>query len=231
MSLCDNMGTITGICDLDPVRWPNSHWQSFKILENVDWHEQFPFRDEDFQRFDESSDLVFYESPRFVTHIDDLAIAALTKYYKVFPPSNTSSVVLLDMCNSWISHFPLGYKQERIVGTGLNEEELKANKTYIYLDFAKKIKSGMVQKQYIAKVVGEFPEDEQVVNLRVNFNAQEGRNAIEVEDMDENDNSRLNGKAACTKFTRICTNGKYSIVSYHPITGRTYQVRMHTIIL
>ncbi|GKB17802.1 S-adenosyl-L-methionine-dependent methyltransferases superfamily protein [Tanacetum coccineum] len=100
-----------------------------KILENVEWPEQFPFRDEDFQRFDESSDLVFYESPRFVTHIDDPAIAALTKYYKeVFPPSNTPGVALLDMCSSWISHFPPGYKQERIVGMGLNEEELKANK-------------------------------------------------------------------------------------------------------
>lgn len=100
-----------------------------KILQNVEWPEQFPFKEEDFQRFDESSDLVFYESPRFVTHIDDPAIAALTKYYKeVFPPSNTPGVALLDMCSSWVSHFPAGYKQERIVGMGLNEEELKANK-------------------------------------------------------------------------------------------------------
>ncbi|KAI3416915.1 Auxin response factor [Psidium guajava] len=25
------MGTITGVCDLDPVRWPNSHWRSVKV--------------------------------------------------------------------------------------------------------------------------------------------------------------------------------------------------------
>lgn len=25
------MGTITGICDLDSVRWPNSHWRSVKV--------------------------------------------------------------------------------------------------------------------------------------------------------------------------------------------------------
>ncbi|XP_076955382.1 uncharacterized protein LOC143630191 [Bidens hawaiensis] len=100
-----------------------------QILENVEWPQQFPFKDEDFQRFDESSDLIFYESPRFVTHIDDPAISALTKYYKeVFPPSNTPGVALLDMCSSWVSHFPAGYKQERIAGMGLNEEELKANK-------------------------------------------------------------------------------------------------------
>ncbi|KAG8376119.1 hypothetical protein BUALT_Bualt09G0030200 [Buddleja alternifolia] len=99
-----------------------------KVLENVEWPEQYPFKEEDFQRFDESADTLFYESPRFVTHIDDPAIAAITKYYsEVFPPSNTPGVALLDMCSSWVSHYPKGYKQSRIVGMGLNEEELKRN--------------------------------------------------------------------------------------------------------
>ncbi|XP_058215479.1 uncharacterized protein LOC131326642 isoform X2 [Rhododendron vialii] len=99
-----------------------------QVLKNVEWPEQFPFKEEDFQRFDESPDTLFYESPRFVTHIDDPAIAALTKYYSgVFPPSNTPGVAILDMCSSWVSHFPAGYKQDRIVGMGLNEEELKRN--------------------------------------------------------------------------------------------------------
>ncbi|GER25172.1 methyltransferase [Striga asiatica] len=99
-----------------------------KVLENVEWPEQFPFKEEDFQRFDETPDTFFYESPRFVTHIDDPAIAALTKYYsEVFPPSNTHGVALLDMCSSWVSHYPKGYKQSRIAGMGLNEEELKRN--------------------------------------------------------------------------------------------------------
>ncbi|KAL1547749.1 hypothetical protein AAHA92_16067 [Salvia divinorum] len=99
-----------------------------KVLENVEWPEQFPFKEEDFQRFDESPDTLFYESPRFVTHIDDPAIAALTKYYsEVLPPSNTPGVAILDMCSSWVSHYPKGYKQPRLVGMGLNEEELKRN--------------------------------------------------------------------------------------------------------
>ncbi|KAL5161769.1 hypothetical protein HKD37_07G019000 [Glycine soja] len=85
-----------------------------EILKNVEWPDQFPFKEEDFQRFDETPDSLFYEAPRFVTHIDDPAIAALTKYYsKVFPPS--------------VSHFPSGYKQELVVGLGMNEEELKGN--------------------------------------------------------------------------------------------------------
>ncbi|XP_024048064.1 uncharacterized protein LOC18055536 isoform X2 [Citrus clementina] len=89
-----------------------------QVLKDVQWPEQFPFKEEYFQRFDESPDSLFYETPRFVTHIDDPAIAALTKYYsEVFPPSNTPGV----------SHFPPGYKQDRIVGMGMNEEELKCN--------------------------------------------------------------------------------------------------------
>lgn len=50
-----------------------------------------------------SSDSTFYEAPRFVTHIDDPAIAALTKYYsKVLPESETPGVSILDMCSSWV---------------------------------------------------------------------------------------------------------------------------------
>ncbi|KAK2645405.1 hypothetical protein Ddye_020600 [Dipteronia dyeriana] len=99
-----------------------------QVLMNVEWPEQFPFKEEDFQRFDETSDLTFYDTPRFVTHIDDPAIAALTKYYsEVFPPSNTPGISVLDMCSSWVSHYPPGYMQDRIVGMGMNEEELKRN--------------------------------------------------------------------------------------------------------
>jgi hypothetical protein len=75
-----------------------------------------------------SPDTDFYSAPRFVTHIDDYAINALTKYYaSVFPASNSPGVVILDMCSSWISHYPKGYKQEKIVGMGLNADELKRN--------------------------------------------------------------------------------------------------------
>ncbi|KAL7168577.1 hypothetical protein ACSBR2_038922 [Camellia fascicularis] len=99
-----------------------------QVLKNVEWLEQFPFKEEDFQRFDESPDTSFYESPCFVTHIDNPAIAALTKYYsEVFPPNNTLGIAILDMCSSWVSHFPVAYKQDRIVGMGMNEEELKWN--------------------------------------------------------------------------------------------------------
>lgn len=34
----------------------------------------------------------------------------------------------------------------------------------------------------------------------------------------------IKGKAACTKFTRISTNGIHSLVLCEPVTGRTHQV-------
>ena len=68
-------------------------------------------------RYDESSDLIFYSQPRLVKHIDDDAISALTKYYsKVFPASGSEDTALLDVCSSWISHYPKDYKAGRISG-------------------------------------------------------------------------------------------------------------------
>ncbi|KAG1346330.1 hypothetical protein COCNU_06G001590 [Cocos nucifera] len=58
-----------------------------QVLKNVEWPEKFPFKDEDFARFDEYSP---------VTHL-------------------------------LVSHYPAGYRQDRIVGMGMNEEELKRN--------------------------------------------------------------------------------------------------------
>ena len=67
--------------------------------------------------------------PRFVTHIDDGAIKALTAYYASVFPLPGPSVQLLDICSSWISHYPRGYDSScgRIAGLGMNEAELARN--------------------------------------------------------------------------------------------------------
>ncbi|CAM6090008.1 unnamed protein product [Calypogeia fissa] len=99
-----------------------------EVLKTVEWPAEFPFKSADFQRYDESADTIFYDNPRFVTHIDNYAIKALSEYYaSVFPPANTPGVAILDLCSSWISHYPKNYKQEKIVGLGLNDAELKKN--------------------------------------------------------------------------------------------------------
>ncbi|XP_050257535.1 RNA pseudouridine synthase 7 isoform X2 [Quercus robur] len=89
--------------------------------------------------------------------------------------------------------------------------------------FRQQIEAGLVQKQYIAKVIGVFPEDEIMVDANIDYNAREGRSTAEV----ENANGAVKGKAASTKFTRISTDGTHSIVLCEPITGRTHQIRVH----
>ncbi|KAJ0052890.1 hypothetical protein Pint_01234 [Pistacia integerrima] len=101
--------------------------------------------------------------------------------------------------------------------------------------FRQQIEAGKVQKQYVAKVIGVFPEGEQVVDVNINYDARAGRSTAEVRLFvlpfivvgDSCGDTPLKGKAACTKFTRISTNGTHSIVLCKPITGRTHQIRVH----
>ncbi|KAJ1428015.1 hypothetical protein B484DRAFT_329774 [Ochromonadaceae sp. CCMP2298] len=95
------------------------------VLKNPQWPESWPYKPADFLRQDESQDTNFYSQPRFVYHIDDQAVGALTKYYKtVF----TEGAEVLDICSSWVSHFPTDVKLKRSVGLGMNLAELAANK-------------------------------------------------------------------------------------------------------
>ena len=56
-----------------------------------------------FRRLDESPDAEFYDVPRFVTHIDDATIAALTALYRERIPAGAR---VLDLMSSWVSHLP-----------------------------------------------------------------------------------------------------------------------------
>lgn len=98
------------------------------LLDNVTFPEEWPFKEDDFKRYDEGEDAIFYSEPRFVTHIDDGAIGALTKWYgENLPPTGTPGAAVLDICSSWISHYPEGYSLGRVVGLGMNELELERN--------------------------------------------------------------------------------------------------------
>ncbi|KAI9633278.1 uncharacterized protein MKK02DRAFT_18641 [Dioszegia hungarica] len=97
-------------------------------------HTSWPYTPSDFRRSDESPDTNFYGPARFVTHIDDNAIATLRSYYgEVLPKQGR----VLDLCSSWISHFPpeleaaAKTRGERggleVIGMGMNQAELAAN--------------------------------------------------------------------------------------------------------
>jgi len=83
-----------------------------------------PFTPEMFQRMDDSDDALFYTFPRKVVHIDDPAITAAGKFMAVtFAPNG----VLLDLMSSWRSHLPVGFVKQRLIGLGLNAEEMADN--------------------------------------------------------------------------------------------------------
>lgn len=84
-----------------------------------------PFPPGSFSKQDESPDSLFYAQPRFVNHIDDFAIAAVGEAYRHFLPPDGD---YLDLMSSWVSHFPEDMPVKSLVGHGMNEEELKANR-------------------------------------------------------------------------------------------------------
>ena len=57
-------------------------------------------------------------------HIDDAAVSALTEYYgETFREGQD----VLDICSSWVSHYPKNWKGGNVVGLGMNEHELSQN--------------------------------------------------------------------------------------------------------
>lgn len=94
----------------------------------------------DFRRMDESSDSVFYSSPRFVEHIDQNAINNLINFHsselKIISNrlyGDYQPLDILDLCSSWVAHLPIDTYQGKessssVLGVGMNEEELRRNR-------------------------------------------------------------------------------------------------------
>lgn len=75
-------------------------------------------------KLDESDDSLFYDFPRFVTHVDEGFIQQLTDLYRerLQPRSR-----IFDLMSSWVSHLPEEIEFEHVEGHGLNAEELARN--------------------------------------------------------------------------------------------------------
>ena len=74
-----------------------------------------------FDRADPSPDGAFYRPERFVTHIDDGAIAAVRALYAELGVDGR----VLDLMSSWVSHLPAAPAHLTILG--MNAAELAAN--------------------------------------------------------------------------------------------------------
>ena len=77
-----------------------------------------------FRKADASPDAAFYAQPRFVTHIDAGAIAAVTALYQEVLPADGD---ILDLMSSWVSHLPPATSYRSVTGHGMNAAELAAN--------------------------------------------------------------------------------------------------------
>ncbi|XP_059452044.1 uncharacterized protein LOC132182731 isoform X2 [Corylus avellana] len=69
-------------------------------------------------------DREFYAYPRFVTHVDDGFISTLTNLYR---EKLSPEWEILDLMSSWVSHLPEEVTYKRVVGHGLNAQELAKN--------------------------------------------------------------------------------------------------------
>jgi SAM-dependent methyltransferase len=84
------------------------------------------FSPDAFSRLDESDDSEFYSRDRFVSHLDSLALATVERLIGTLVIEDHPAI--LDLMASWDSHIPGDLRASKIVGLGLNENELKNNK-------------------------------------------------------------------------------------------------------
>ncbi|MBO6979286.1 MAG: methyltransferase domain-containing protein [Prochlorococcus marinus XMU1428] len=79
------------------------------------------------KKIDESNDEVFYSSPKFVYHLD----ANFRQYLsRVYENEIADYSIVLDLMSSWDSYLPKGKKYKKVIGHGLNKQELEKNKIF-----------------------------------------------------------------------------------------------------
>ena len=79
------------------------------------------------EKLDESNDEEFYSDPKFVYHLDANFRQNLSALYER-EIDNYSNV--LDLMSSWDSYLPRGKKYKKVIGHGLNKQELEKNKIF-----------------------------------------------------------------------------------------------------
>ena len=79
------------------------------------------------RKLDESNDLEFYERPKFVYHLDSNFRKELTNIYR---EEILNDSIVLDLMSSWDSYLPKTKKYKKVIGHGLNKEELEKNKMF-----------------------------------------------------------------------------------------------------
>ncbi len=79
------------------------------------------------QKPDETNDIEFYSTPKFVYHLDSNFRKNL---YELYAKEIQNDSSILDLMSSWDSYLPKNIKYRKVIGHGLNKEELLRNKSF-----------------------------------------------------------------------------------------------------
>ena len=79
------------------------------------------------KKLDENDDAEFYSDPKFVYHLDANFRQYLSSVYKNEIKDYST---VLDLMSSWDSYLPKDKKYKKIIGHGLNKQELEKNKVF-----------------------------------------------------------------------------------------------------
>ena len=79
------------------------------------------------QKPDDTDDSLFYSTPKFVYHLDSNFRKNLSELYEKEIISNST---VLDLMSSWDSYLPKNIKYKKVIGHGLNKEELEKNNAF-----------------------------------------------------------------------------------------------------
>jgi SAM-dependent methyltransferase len=85
------------------------------------------FKEDSFTRVDSTDDIVFYKKDRLVNHLDDRALATVRSIIGSLVIEENSRI--LDLMAGWDSHIPDHIHPAEVIGLGLNENELRINKS------------------------------------------------------------------------------------------------------
>jgi SAM-dependent methyltransferase len=80
-----------------------------------------------FSRLDETEDSLFYSKDRFVNHLDSTALSKVKALIEMLVKK--THPILLDLMAGWDSHLPDDLEPSKVVGLGLNANELSKNKS------------------------------------------------------------------------------------------------------
>ena len=113
-----------GCCGPAPV-WSDDALKDQVLREDVAENSTIQnFGSESMTRDDETSDLEFYQKPRFVNHLDTLALSTVEDLFGRLIPEGAR---VLDLMAGPDSHLGTVKSLGHVAGLGLNREELEAN--------------------------------------------------------------------------------------------------------